>query len=166
MILGQNGNLNLVRVRLTQKTFDPANYTVILFLIKAKFIFAKNKMKRFFILLIKGRIQKSDSGLCRKGTTADSAQSVDAWVGQALKFFLSSGCINLWKSMAKYFWKSGMSQIIWVIWYDRSLIQYIFWIKRSILYEKPEEFVQRREFPVPKSSKTHLKYTLRSPKVS
>ena len=165
MILGQNGNLkSLVRVRLTQKTFDPANYTVILFLIKGKFIFEKNKMKRFFILLIKGRIQKSDQGSadCSKGTTADSAQSVEVWVGQAFKYFLSSGCINLWKSMAKYFWKSGMSHMSHMIWQ----ISTVFWIKRSILYEKPEEFVQRREFPVPKSSKTHLKYTLRSPKVS
>ena len=39
-------------------------------------------------------------------------------------------------------------------------------IQRSILYERPEEFVQRRrEIPMTKNSNTHLKYTLRSPKV-
>ena len=49
MTVGENGNLklilskietkSLVRVRSVQKISDPANYIVILFLIKGKFIF-------------------------------------------------------------------------------------------------------------------------------
>ena len=41
--------------------------------------------------------------------------------------------------------------------------------QRSILYEGPEEFMERREVPKKKyshlNSRTHLKYALRSPEV-
>ena len=80
---------------------------------------------------------------------------------------LSLWCNELWKSMAKYVWKSGMIGLI-KLWKFEIRTNNI--IQRSILYDSPEELMERREVPEKKhpqiNSKTHLKYALRSPEVN